>query len=398
LIDVPARQGFGIRFSRAWRDFSDSVARSVRVAPAAPLEGWRELTRDGSFVFAPRWLSDSSIVYSGTPGRETFGAFRVDLNGKRSRVGRRNSRSANVPIANDALLYAQLEFVNPYQQRSDLWIQRGGRERQITFGQRLTSPDARADGEIVAAQITPGATRLVRVSRDGRRVTPITAGTYDEQWTEPRWSRAGDRIVASRWVRGNISQIVIVDTLGRIVHVVSSGNSIEATPSWLPDDAGVLYSSDRTGSAQIYVERFDEPSTFGGATTYRLSNAGTGLFEPTSAPASSRATAVLFRADGYHLGVGDCCATTTEERVAEYRDTVPHTMAQVLVDSGAVKKYSPWRTFIPRYWLPQVDQGIDNGYRVGALTSGFDVMGRHTMTAEFEVPTNDRGGVVGALS
>ncbi|HMA24122.1 MAG TPA: hypothetical protein VKP00_09005, partial [Gemmatimonadaceae bacterium] len=398
LINVPARQGFGVSFSRAWRDFSDSVARSVRVAPAAPLEGWRELTRDGAFVFAPRWLSDSSIVYSGTPGRETFGAFRVDLNGKRSRVGRRNSRSANVPIANGALLYAQLEFVNPYQQRSDLWIQRGGRERQITFGQRLTSPDARADGEIVAAQITPGATRLVRVSRDGRRVTPITNGSYDEQWTEPRWSHGGDRIAASRWVRGNVSQIVIVDTLGRIVHVVSSGNSIEATPSWLPDDAGVLYSSDRTGSAQIYVERFDEPSTFGGATTYRLSNAGTGLFEPTSAPASSRATAVLFRADGYHLGIGDCCATTTEERVADYRDTVPRAMAQVIIDSGGVKKYSPWRTFIPRYWLPQVDQGIDNGYRVGALTSGFDVVGRHTMTAEFEVPTNDRGGVVGALS
>ena len=395
LINVPARQGFGVSFSRAWRDFSDSVARSIRVAPAAPLEGWRELTRDGVFVFAPRWLSDSSIVYSGSPGRETFGAFRVDLNGKRARVGRRNNRSANVPIGNNELLYAQLEFVNPYQQRSDLWIQRGGRERQLTFGQRLTSPDARADGEIVAAQIIPGATRLVRVSRDGKRVTPITSGSYDEQWTEPRWSHAGDRIAASRWVRGNVSQIVIVDTLGRIVHVVSSGNSIEATPSWLPNDAGVLYSSDRTGSAQIYVERFDEPSTFGGATTYRLSNAGTGLFEPTSAPTSDRAAAVLFRADGYHLGVGDCCAPATQERVADYRDSLPHTTDAVIVDSGPIRKYSPWRTFIPRYWLPQIDQGIDNGYRIGALTSGFDVIGRHTMTAQIEAPTNNRGGVTG---
>ncbi|HEV8495598.1 MAG TPA: hypothetical protein VGQ56_01965, partial [Gemmatimonadaceae bacterium] len=396
LINIPARQGFGISFSRAWRDFSDSVGRSIRETPLAPLAGWRELTQDGVFVFAPRWLSDSSIVYSGSPGRETFAAFRVDLNGKRVRVGRRNSRSANLPIGNNELLYAQLEFTNPYQQRSDLWVQRGGREHQLTHGQRLTSPDARADGEIVASQIIPGATRLARVSRDGKRVTPITNGSYDEQWTEPRWSHSGDRIAASRWVRGNISQIVVVDTLGRILHIVSSGNSIEATPSWLPNDAGILYSSDRTGSAQIYAERFDDARTFAGATTYRLSNAATGLFEPTSAPTSARAAVVLFRGDGYHLGIGDCCATTNEERTPEYRDTLPHTTDLVLVDSGVVRKYSPWRTFMPRYWLPQVDQGLDNGYRIGALTSGFDVVGRHTMTAQIEAPTNNRGGITGS--
>jgi hypothetical protein len=62
-----------------------------------------------------------------------------------------------------------------------------------------------------------------------------------------------------------------------------------------------------------------------------------------------------------------------------------------------VRKYSPWRTFIPRYWLPQVDLGIDNGYRIGALTSGFDVIGRHTMTAQIEAPTNDRGGITGSV-
>jgi hypothetical protein len=397
LIDVPARQGFGVSFSRAWREFRDSVARSIRASPTPPLAGWRELTRDGVFVFAPRWLSDSSIVYSGSSGRESFGAFRVDLNGKRSSVGRRNSRSANVAIGKNELLYAQIDYVNPYQQRSDLWIQRGRRERQLTHGQRLNSPDARADGDIVATQIIPGATRLARVSRDGKRITPITNGNYDEQWTEPRWSHSGDRIAASRWTRGNISQIVVIDTTGRIVHIVSSGNSIEATPSWLPNDAGILYSSDRTGSTQIYVERFDDRRTFAGATTYRLSNVETGLFEPTNAPTTSRAAAVIFRADGYHLGVGDCCAPSSEERATEYLDTVPHITAPLLVDSGAVRKYSPWRTFYPRYWLPQIDQGIDDGYRVGALTSGFDVIGRHAVTAQIEVPTNDRGGVTGSV-
>ena len=367
-------------------------------ASAQPIQGWRQLTRDGVFVFAPRWTTDSSIIYSGSPGRQTLGAYRVTLAGKRTRIGRRNSRSANVPVDGGALLYAQDEYVNPYQIRSDLWIQRGGRERRITFGERLSSPDARRDGHIVAAQIVPGATRLVRVSPDGTRITPLTFGSYDEQWTEPRWSHAGDRVVASRWLHGNISQIVVVDTLGRIVHTVSSGHSIEATPSWLPNDAGILYSSDRDGSAQVYVELFGDAPDYAGAVTYRLSGAATGLFEPTAAPSGRRTAAVTYRSDGYHLGVAPCCTPAAGERVAEYRDTMPaSTTAPVVVDSGPVRRYSAWRTFYPRYWLPTIDQGLEGGYRIGLMTSGYDVVGRHAVTASFAVPTNNTG-LVGDLS
>ena len=398
LLDIPGERTFGQTFTRAWRQFSDSVARSIRVAPAQPLEGWRQLTNDGVFVFAPRWISDSAVVYSGSPGRETFGAFRVDLAGRRTRIGRRNSRSPNVPLAGGGYLYAQLDFTNPYEERSDLWIQRGRRERRLTVGQRLASPDARADGEIVAEQIVPGATRLVRVSRDGRRIVPLTSGSYDEQWTEPRWSHAGDYIAASRWLRGNVSQIVVVDTTGRIVHIASSGHSIEATPSWLPGDAGLMYSSDRTGSAQVYVERFAAPHAFATARTFRASEAATGVFEPSPAPAGGRLASVLVRADGYHLGVADCCGGPGEpaqyDTVVAYVDTVGDSPAAA-VDSGPVRRYRPWRTLVPRYWLPTIDPGIRNGYLIGGTTSGSDVVGRHSYTAHLAFPTNGLGGADG---
>ena len=399
LVNIPAKQAFGETFSRGWKEFRDSVGRSIRAESAAPLAGWEQLTRDGTFVLAPRWLSDSAIVYSGTPGRESFGAYRVGLDGKRKRIGRRNNRSANVLLPDGSLLFAQLDFVNPYQERSDLWIQRGGHEHQLTFGKRLTSPDARGDGEIVAAQIIPGATRLVRVSADGKRITPLTSGSFDEQWTEPRWSHAGDRVVASRWLRGNISQIVVVDTTGRIIHTASSGTSIEATPSWLPNDAGILYSSDRTGVAQVYAERFTDSRTFAGAVTYRLSNVATGIFEPTPAPRDNRTLAVVFRSDGYHLGIGDCCGAAADEssgeaRVDDYRTTTPRAaIAPALVDSGRSTPYSPWRTLAPRHWLPTIDQGVDGGYLIGGTTYGFDVVGRHAFTASIGFPTNNTGVV-----
>jgi hypothetical protein len=386
LINIPAKESFGITFSRGWHLFGDSVTRSVQASPNPPFPGWRQLTNDGTYVFAPRWLSDSSIAYSGTSGRESFAAIRKDLNGRERHVGRRNSASPQVTLADGSLLFSQIDYTNPYQQRTDLYVQRGGQQRQITFGRRVDNPDARRDGQIVAVQITPGATHLVRVSPDGKTITPITTGGYDEQWTEPRWSHSGTLIAASRWLRGNVSQIVIIDTVGRVKHIISSGNSIEATPSWLPDDSGVMYSSDRTGSAEIYVERLAD------STTYRLSATPVGMFEPTSSPNGQHTTTVLFRADGYHLGAGSCCEFTEEQRVSDYRDTVPKAgIPRVVSDTSHATAYSPWRTFFPRYWLPTWDQGIAGGYRIGFETSGYDVIGRHRISATVEFPTNNTG-------
>ncbi|HEY4305849.1 MAG TPA: hypothetical protein VGM82_15355 [Gemmatimonadaceae bacterium] len=391
LYDIPARQAFGVSFSKAWRDFRDSIQRSVP-AYSDPIAGWKQITRDGNYVLSPRWLTDTSIVYSGTPGRESFGAYRVDINGKRTRIGRRNSQSANVPIGPNRFLYSQNDYVNPYQVRADLWISDRGHERQITFGQRLVSPDARADGQIVAQQIIPGATRLVLVSRDGKNIRPITGGSYDEQWTEPRWSHHGDKIAAVRWLRGNLSQIVILDTLGNEIKVLASQRSIQATPSWSYDDAGVYYSSDYTGEAQVYFSRLDGP-------TYRVSKAGTGLFEPQASPRADHLAAVLFRSDGYHLGVAPCCDATAAQWPVEPAQmaTLPTDVAPIVIDSSPAKKYSPLRTLLPRYWLPTLDPGIHDGYRIGALTSGRDVIGRHSMDASLRVPTDGVGGITGSI-
>jgi hypothetical protein len=398
LLNPPARSGFGVSFSKAWGEFRDSIARTIREPGARPLQAWRQLTRDGPYAFDPRWVGDTAILYSGGPGKQTFGAYRVDASGARHRIGRRNGSSPNLPLANGDLLYSQLEFVNPYQERSDLFVQHGTKQQRLTFDKRLTHPDVRADGAIVAAQITPGATHLVRVSPDGKTITPLTPGSFDEWWTEPRWSHSGDRIVASHWLRGNVSQIVVTDTLGRIVHIVSSGRSIESNPSWLPGDAGIMYSSDRDGATQIYVERFADARTFDEASTRRLSDVSTGVFDAVPSPSGRRATAVDFRIDGYHLGVGSY-EPSSGTPVPDYRDTLPRAGVAPLItdDTGRVGPYHAWRTFYPRYWLPVINPGIDGGYRFGLTTTGDDVIGRHSMQATLQFPTNNTG-IVGEVS
>ena len=407
-IDLPAKQGFGISFTRAYRAWRDSLLRTVSgLAPNEPLRGWRDLTRDGVFVAFPRWLGDSALAYTGTSGREVYGAWRVSLDGRRRRIGRRNSESPQVRLADGGLLYSQLEFTSPYEIRSDLFVQRGGRERRLTRGARLSLPDARGDGSIVAVETFPGGTRLVRVSADGRAVTPLTTGSLDEQWTEPRWSHAGDRIAAIRWRRGGISEVVVLDTAGREVGVFASGHAVQATPSWSPGDAGVFYSSDRSGQAQIYL------TTLVDGNEYQVSDAATGLFEPTpsrfplpasrvSLPASrvplpASLAAVLLRGNGYQLGVAACC-TLDSSGVATIAQQGAVPTPAVEADSSPARSYSPWRLLIPRYWSPSIETGMHAGEpRIGAETGAHDVIGRHAWAASIGIPT-DNSGIVGSFA
>ena len=409
LLDYSAKRTFGVSWLRAWDELRDSLKREIGT-PGAPIIGWRELTHDGVIVAAPRWSNDSSIIYTGTPGRESFGAYRVALNGTRTRVGRRNNRSPNVTLPDGGLLFSQLEFTSPYQQRSDLFIQRERRsnpltwlrlqsrhvEQQLTHGARLTLPDARrSDGAIVAVQTLPAATRLVRVSRDGRMITPITEGGMDLQWSEPRWSNAGDRIVAVRWTRGGMQDIVVLDTTGRVITSFARGHSVQSTPSWSGDDNAILYSSDRTGQPQLYAQVL--ASTEGvPAGEHRLSNTATGLFEPQLSH-DSLVAAVLLRGDGYHLGVAPCCDLAGPVIASGGGDVTlagPLAMPPALSDSSPARPYSPWRTFWPRWWKPEIDDGaLLNEKRIGFSTGGHDVLERHMFDLKVEMGTKNTGTV-----
>src|SRR6478752_2327739 len=172
---------------------SDSVRRSV-AARRDPLPGWRELTTHGFFAIAPRWVNDTTLVYTGSDGRETNAAILVTTSGRRVRLGRRNSRNANVPMPGGGFLFAQLDFTSPDVIRSDLYVQRDGRITQLTHGARLIQPDVRSDGEIIAVQLGAARSTLVRVDALTHRISPLTLGEPEDVYAEPRWSPDGRRI------------------------------------------------------------------------------------------------------------------------------------------------------------------------------------------------------------
>ncbi|HEX6627794.1 MAG TPA: hypothetical protein VF105_07560 [Gemmatimonadaceae bacterium] len=389
ILTVTSRKAFGMSFQKAWQQWRDSLLRETG-APNEVMPGWRQLTNAGYFALFPRWVGDSTLIYWGNKGRETAGAYAVQISGRETGLGRRNGTSPNVMLPGGGILFSQPDFTGPYNIRNDLFIERNGTQTRLTTGARLTTPDVRSDGEIVAVQDQPATTRLVRVSGDGRRITPITGTSVDAQWSDPRWSPDGSRIVAVRQSRGR-SEIVILDSDGKIIDTFGATRAINSSPSWSPDARRVYFSSERSGSPQIYVA---DVTTFA-PTVSRITDAATGVFAPEVAPDQNTLATLLFKADGYHVGVAPLSAARSYGVADSTRispragcinclDTVPGLPPLGAADTSRATKYSALPTLIPRYWLPVFASTTEDGFSYGLQTSGNDVVDRHSYTLELQ--------------
>ena len=378
-LNAKAKGVFGISFENAWRDWRDSLQRASRSQD--PLPGWRELTRDGRYVASPRWMNDTTIIYSAANGREVTSAYSVTLSGRVTRVGRRNSLDSNVPLADGSIVFAQPDYVDAFHYRSDLWISRNGHQVRLTRGARLSQPDARGDGEIVAVQSTSGTSRLVRVSADGRTIRPITQADQTIQWTEPRWSPDGRHIAVVRIGPGNRSGTVILGAEGERVRGGVLEGSITAAPSWSPAGDAILFTSNRTGTTQGYLAKLD-------GDLFAITRASTGFFNPEVSPNGKWLAGLSFRFDGYHVGVAPSPPVPLPpDQVRTSRDGCSSCRLTMAIPARAesafsIRSYSPWHSLAPRYWEPVIGTSEGEGTHLGAATSGSDVIGRHSYFAQ----------------
>ena len=387
FLTPTSRGAFGESFQTAWTHWRDSLVREMQ-SPHDVMPQWREITHGGRVALFPRWLGDTALIYSGAKGREMPAAYEVSLGGRERRVGRRNGVDPNVRLADGSILFTQPDYLDPYHLRQDLYVQRGSQQIRLTRGARLSAIDARADGEIVAVQDIPATTRLVRVAAGGGAITPITASSLDTQWMDPHWSPDGARIVAVEQTRG-VSQLTVLDANGKRLLSFGASRAITSQPSWSGDGRRIYFTSERSGSPQIYAADISAPQV----TLARLTDAPTGVFSPEEAPDEARLAATLFLVDGYHIGVApipngtsypamDSSHVSPRQGCANCVDTIPGLAPPGSTDTSKASRYSPWLSLLPRYWSPVFESTSEDGTSFGASTSGYDIVGRHSYTAE----------------
>src|SRR5581483_10304161 len=114
-------------------------------------------------------------------------------------------------------------------------------------------------------------------------------------WSEPRWSRAGDRIVATHWEYGGMSEIGVLDASGRLLTTFGRARAVNGAPAWGPGDSTVFFTSDRSGRSALY--RADVRS---GALTL-VADSPTALYDADVSPDGRRVATLQLGGAGLDL-------------------------------------------------------------------------------------------------
>lgn len=386
-LNLNSRQAFGISFEAAWRHWTDSVQKVARAHADPHALALQTLTHVGFDAYSPRWVDSTSLVYAANTQRDMPGVYHVTISGSDRRIARRNGTSPNVPIVG-GLVYSQLDYTTPYVIRSDLYRSQDGRTTQLTHDARLSDPDARSDGEMVAVWGHLATTQLVRVSVDGRRVWPITPFTPDTQWSEPRWAPTGRRLTAVRWERGGYMSVVVLDTMGTVLRSVLRERSVVSSPVWTPDGTHLIFTSDRSGRPDIYqvaVSDTVEAAGTGAHTTpavVLLGSAGAGATYPAVSPDGSWLALSALRGDGYHIAVTPFAPARNFPLGVRLGAADTIIVPPIERDTVRATPYSAWPGLVPRYWTPVGDRSDQGFIQLGVYTSAYDVLDRHAYELE----------------
>jgi hypothetical protein len=308
-------------------------------------------------------------------------------------------------------LFAQVDFTEPDVIRSDLYVQRGGRVTRLTHGARLIQPDVRRDGEIIAVQLGPARSTLVRVDALTHAISPLTLDAPDDVYAEPRWSPDGRRIAVAHRGPGGHYTIEVWDlALGARV-TLAEASYLVTSPSWTPDGTAVVYVSEKSGVPGVTITAVPGPS--GESETRSVAPSPSGLATPELSRDGRWIAAVELRADGYHLGIAPMATlVTASERVvlhaatresgapaasgdARSSELRPEARSAAGRSDDRFSRYSPWSSLVPRYWYPIIESAPWRGTRLGAITTGSDIAGRHAYSAYVAIPTTGRFPIAG---
>lgn len=383
------KEVYGKSLGDLWTEFERQVAaparKPIEAEPRPPIR----LTRHGFTVTSPALTPDGRLFYS-IANPHGFPAL-MELVGGEPREVTSRYHGQRLAAARDLLIYDQLEVSGQVALLSDLFAYdlRSRKTRRLTSGARAADPDITADGRTIVCTIQETGRRILATltaNPDGTYNPPVPLASEDgSEFSSPRWSPDGKRILAERRRLGGRSELVLVDaTTGDTRVLFAPANGRVVTPSWAADDLRVLFSWDRDGGPfTLYFTDVDpvEPR--------QIVEAGDGAAAPVVSADGRRMVFVAYTPDGYDLFSMDLAASWWAPVTLPQPAPSASGEQRAPPPSLATRPYSPLDTLAPRAWSPYFERDGDDTV-VGAATAGFDALGWHTyvLSAGWGMPRN----------
>jgi Tol biopolymer transport system component len=402
FFDHVARRAFDASFDEAYEEWRAHLqAKYTRLADSLRAQGLtsaERITAHGRWALFPRVSPDGGrVAYAAETGTDVTETRIVDVSNGTVDAQRANGLGVlSWTPDGTAIVRSGFEYDGQYRVLRDL--ERIGQSPQsLTRHARVEHPDVASDGErIVTIQNAGGTNRIIIVRMATDEVEPVTDFVQDVHWAYPRFSPDGSRIAASRIGTDGTYDIVVLATNGQELVRLTRDAAIDLSPAWSPDGRWIVFSSDRSGIANLYAA---DISDLARPQLRQITNVLTGAFHPDVSADSRWIYFSGYGADGFSI-----------ERMpfdpATWRDPSPVRLhgqaAEGMVPAGTlagteVRPYSPVRSLLPQYWEPAGGRISGVGTFLGASSSGRDLVGRHAWAALAAIDVDGSGRWAGGI-
>ncbi|MGI9626363.1 MAG: TolB family protein, partial [Longimicrobiales bacterium] len=416
-LNAAAHDAFEGSIANEWRTWTAQMAQEYE-ALAGELVDDAPITQGESVESAGR-LAQQAVVspdgallaFTRSDGRDKTQIRIANLDGSEPRALTRINGVTTLSFTPDGdLVYPQLNFTDRYNLTSDLYqASPSGSVTRLTKGERLTYGSVSPDGSrIVAVREGGGSSQLVMVDRASGEVEAISGSSLDEHWAFPRWSPDGAWIAVARWKPPAFMDIVLVSPEGDRVLEVTRDRALDSYPTWTPDGAQIVWSSDRSGIPNLYAASV--PSGSGLPAARQITNMLGGATHPSVDPSGSWIYYSSYHSDGWHI-------ERVPYRPGEWFDPQPlherfsreaPPSPELDIALTEARDYGAWQTLRPYYWAPlfapaetALNEARDRQDvikpAVGLQIAGVDLVGRHAFALSGQI-TTDGDRFIGGLS
>jgi hypothetical protein len=379
LDELTAHRVLGVTYGPLWGAWSRAVRNhyqaQAQALEAAGLTRSRALTERGTRQSTPRFSPDGSRVAYSSHTLERFGEIRLigaDGRGDRKLVRRNGGKGLAWTPDGRHIVFDEPEIYRHFSVRSDLRLVdvETERTRWLTRGLRARDPDVTPDGQrIVFVRRLGDRSDLFEIPLEGGEARRLTESASDTEWSGPRVSPDGARVVASRWTPEGRLDLVLVERATGSIIPLTNDRAADVEPAWTPDGREIVFRSNRDGVSNLYALRLSDRAL------RRVTRVLGGAFAPDVSGDGRRAVFAEYSARGYDLQLLGLDLDHLEP-AGEFVDPYPASPPAVARSQATVKKYRPLSLLRPRFWSPYV-ASIGGETRIGALTGGVDPLIRH---------------------
>lgn len=255
--------------------------------------------------------------------------------------------------------------------------------QRLTFGHRARDPDVSPDGRRVVYTVNTRGTSFLKIAdisaegaiQDARTLVP--SARYEQVYT-PRFSPDGKHVAYSVWTRGGYRDIRIVDVSTGQFRQLQYDRAMDMQPSYSRDGKYLLYSSDRTGIANVYAYELATGDL------HQVTNVRTGAYQPELSPDGKTLVYVGYTSFGYDLYGMEFDSEQFLEPLPQAAER-PQAPVEPPRKKWDRRPYNPLPSLRPRAYSLKYGPGT-YGQALTVEATGSDVVGHHTvlMSANFE--------------